>query len=172
MNDGDQSAPLAPQRRSEILTQVESSGSVRVSDLVLRFGVSDMTIRRDISALATEGLITRVHGGAIPVTHSAHEPAFAAKAGLQSAAKRAIAREAVSLVSEGESVALASGSTCHQVARELLGIRDLTVVTNSVPAAALFSENPREDRTLLVTGGERTPSAALAGPIADATITG
>jgi DeoR/GlpR family transcriptional regulator of sugar metabolism len=172
INDADLSSPLAPQRRAEILSQLGVSGSVRVADLVARFGVSDMTIRRDILALAAEGLLTRVHGGAIPAVSSAHEPAFAAKTDLRAASKRAIALEAASLVKGGESVAIASGTTCYQVARELLSLPDLTVVTNSIPVATLYSDNPREDRTLLVTGGQRTTSAALAGPLADAMIDG
>jgi DeoR/GlpR family transcriptional regulator of sugar metabolism len=69
-------------------------------------------------------------------------------------------------------VAIASGTTCFRLARALLALEDLTVVTNSIPVAALYSDNPRESRTLLLTGGQRTPSAALAGPLADSTIAG
>src|SRR4051795_8488912 len=75
---------LARQRQERILEQIQLTGGARVSDLVELLGVSDMTIRRDISALARRGLVARVHGGATAVSgRSADEPGFAAKSGLQ-----------------------------------------------------------------------------------------
>ena len=61
-------AMLGSQRRSLILTLVEESGAVRVADLVERLGVSDMTIRRDIERLSADGLLERVHGGALAIS--------------------------------------------------------------------------------------------------------
>jgi DeoR/GlpR family transcriptional regulator of sugar metabolism len=77
---------LARQRQEVILEQVRSTGGARVSDLVDSLGVSDMTVRRDIEALARRGLVARVHGGATAVAaRSAEEPGFAAKSSLQTA---------------------------------------------------------------------------------------
>ena len=80
---------LASQRRSVILELVEESGAVKVSDLVERLGVSDMTIRRDIERLSTDGLLERVHGGALALgdTRSSEEPGFSAKSLLQLSAE-------------------------------------------------------------------------------------
>ena len=84
---------LASQRRATIASLVAETGAVRVADLVEQLGVSDMTIRRDIEQLAREGLVERVHGGALAVgARSSEEPGFTAKSGLMTAQKRAIAQ--------------------------------------------------------------------------------
>ncbi len=162
---------LAHQRQELILDDVRVNGAVKVSDLVERLGVSDMTIRRDIAHLARRGLLARVHGGATAISgRSADEPGFAAKSGLQTAEKAAIAVAAAELVQAGDSVALSGGTTTHAVALALLRVPDLTVVTNSVPVAEVLHASPRDDRTVVLTGGVRTPSDALVGPVAVAAL--
>jgi DeoR/GlpR family transcriptional regulator of sugar metabolism len=166
---------LARQRQELILEQVRSTGGARVSDLVDSLGVSDMTVRRDIEALARRGLVARVHGGATAVTaRSAEEPGFAAKSSLQTAQKDAIARAAAALVEPGASVAVSGGTTTYAVARELRQVPDLTVVTNSVPVAELLHREllhqERNGPAVVLTGGERTPSDALVGPVAVAAL--
>ncbi|MBW0119147.1 DeoR/GlpR family DNA-binding transcription regulator [Pseudonocardia abyssalis] len=160
---------LARQRQDLILDEVRSTGGVRVSDLVERLGVSDMTVRRDIETLAARGLVTRVHGGATAAGSSVEEPGFAAKSELRTAAKRAIAAAAAALVEPGASVALSAGTTTHAVASALLGVPGLTVVTNSVRVAEVLWTG---DTTVVLTGGERTPSDALVGPVATAALAG
>ena len=102
---------LARQRQEPILDEMRETVGVRVSGLVERLGVPDMTVRRDIDAPAARGLVTRVHGGATAAGSSVDEPGFTAKAGPRTAAK-----------------------------------------------------------TVVLTGGERTPSDALAGPVAVAAL--
>lgn len=158
---------LASQRQDRILAEVARDGAARVSDLVDLLGVSDMTVRRDIEVLVSHGLAERVHGGVRSVSgRRAEEPGFAAKSTLRIAEKQAIARAAVALVEPGAAVALSAGTTTYEVARLLVDLEHLTVVTNSVPVAQLFHENPRADRTVILTGGIRTPSDALVGPVA------
>jgi DeoR/GlpR family transcriptional regulator of sugar metabolism len=158
---------LAKQRQQRILELVETSGGARVSDLVDLLGVSDMTVRRDISTLARKGKVARVHGGATAVSgRSTEEPGFATKFRLQKAEKAAIARAAAALVEPGDSVAISGGTTTYAVAVELLAIPDLTVVTNSVPVGELLHTAGRTDLTVILTGGIRTPSDSLVGPIA------
>jgi len=157
---------LARQRQELILDEVRTTGGARVSELVERLSVSDMTVRRDIEALAARGLVTRVHGGATAARSSVDEPGFAAKAVLHTAAKQAIAGAAAALVEPGASVALSAGTTTHAVAAALLGIPRLTVVTNSLRVAEVLHEGGREDHSVVLTGGERTPSDALVGPVA------
>ena len=166
---------LARQRQEVILEQVRSTGGARVSDLVESLGVSDMTVRRDIEALARRRLVDRVHGGATAVAaRSAEEPGFAAKSSLQTAQKDAIARAAAGLVEPGASVAVSAGTTTYAVARELRQVPDLTVVTNSVPVADLLHRellhHERTGPAVVLTGGERTPSDALVGPVAVAAL--
>jgi DeoR/GlpR family transcriptional regulator of sugar metabolism len=158
---------LARQRQERILEKVRAQGGARVSDLVVLLGVSEMTVRRDIATLAGRGLVARVHGGATALDgRSAEEPGFVAKSAMAPAEKAAIARVAAALVEPGDSVALSAGTTTYAVAEALLGVADLTVVTNSLPAARLLHESAREDRTVVVTGGVPTPSDALVGPVA------
>jgi DeoR/GlpR family transcriptional regulator of sugar metabolism len=162
---------LARQRQEHILEQIRLTGGARVSDLVDLLGVSDMTIRRDIGILARKGLVARVHGGATAVSgRSADEPGFAVKSALQTGEKQAIAAAAAALVGPGDSVALSAGTTTFAVAGALRAIPDLTVVTNSVPAAELLHAAGREDLSVVLTGGVRTPSDALVGPVAVAAL--
>lgn len=164
---------LAGQRQEHILSTVIAQGGVRVSELVDRLGVSDMTVRRDIEALASRGLLARVHGGATALSaRSTDEPGFMAKSTLALAQKAAIARTASSLVAPGAAVALSAGTTTYAVARELCTVPELTVVTNSVPVAQLLHETGRPDLTLVLTGGIRTPSDALVGPVALSALSG
>jgi DeoR/GlpR family transcriptional regulator of sugar metabolism len=158
---------LARQRQERILAEVRRHGGARVSDLVELLGVSDMTVRRDIEALAREDLVVRVHGGATAVDErSTEEPGFAAKSGLALEEKAAIAARAAQLVAPGASVALSAGTTTYQVASQLVAVENLTVVTNSPPAADLLHSQPAPGRTVVLTGGTRTPSDALVGPVA------
>ncbi|MBL8931354.1 MAG: DeoR/GlpR transcriptional regulator [Kineosporiaceae bacterium] len=162
---------LARQRQEHILERVRLTGGARVTELVEELGVSDMTVRRDIAALAEQGLVARVHGGAAAVSgRSAEEPGFRAKSSMQPAQKEAIARAAVALLSPGDSLALSAGTTTHAIARRLRAVPDLTVVTNSLPVAETLHETGRPDLTVVLTGGERTPSDALVGPVAVAAL--
>ena len=104
---------LARQRQERILEEIQLNGGARVSDLVDLLGVSDMTIRRDISALARKGLVTRVHGGATAVSRAAarRSPVSRAKSGLPAAEKSAIAAAAAALVQPGDCVAVSAGTT-------------------------------------------------------------
>jgi DeoR/GlpR family transcriptional regulator of sugar metabolism len=158
---------LASQRRTTIASLVAESGAVRVADLVTQLGVSDMTIRRDIEQLAREGLVERVHGGALAVGgRSSEEPGFTAKSGLMTHEKEAIAAAAAALVEPGASIGISAGTTTFAFARAVRSVPDLTVVTNSIPVAQLLHESGTPGQTVVLTGGVRTPSDALVGPIA------
>lgn len=157
---------LAQQRQSAILEQVTQHGGVRVADLVRGFGVSDMTIRRDIEVLAERGLVAKVHGGAVALDRATDEPGYAAKSTQQRAEKLAIARAAAALVQPGQAIGMSAGTTTAAMARELVGIPELTVVTNSIPVADAFYQGRRPDQTVVLSGGTRTPSDALVGLVA------
>jgi DeoR/GlpR family transcriptional regulator of sugar metabolism len=162
---------LAQQRQAAILDLVRRQGGVRVSHLVRQFGVSDMTIRRDLEALAERGLVDKVHGGAtVAGPGSTEEPGFDAKSVRQRLEKAAIAARAAELVEPGTAVALSAGTTTAALAALLLDVAGLTVVTNSVPVADALYHSGRPDQTVVLTGGIRTPSDALAGPVAEAAI--
>ena len=161
---------LARQRQELILEQVRSTGGARVSDLVEFLGVSDMTVRRDIEALARRGLVSRVHGGAASVAaRSAQEVTFSVRSSRRAAQKEAIARAAVALVEPGASVAVSGGTTTYAVAREMSRLPGLTVITNSLPVAELLHRE-RNGPPVVLTGGERSASDALVGPVAVAAL--
>ena len=158
---------LAQQRQQAILDLVSELGGVRVADLVREFGVSDMTVRRDLEVLADRGLVDKVHGGATRVgAGSTEEPGFAAKSVRQLEEKRGIAVRAAGFVRPGTAVALSAGTTTWTLAHLLVDVAELTVVTNSMRIADVFYHSGRSDQTVVLTGGIRTPSDALVGPVA------
>jgi DeoR/GlpR family transcriptional regulator of sugar metabolism len=157
---------LAQQRQASILDRVRRQGGARVADLVRVLGVSDMTVRRDIEVLAERGLVAKVHGGAVAVEGATDEPGYAAKAEQQQAEKTAIARAAAALVKPGSAVGISAGTTTAALACEIVDVSELTVVTNSIPVADVFYHQGRPDQTVVLTGGTRTPSDALVGPVA------
>jgi len=169
---------LAAERQYRILEEVRERGAVRVSELSLLLDVSDMTIRRDLDALAAQGELDKVHGGATTKrSPSTDEPGFEAKRVRQTAEKEAIAAAAVALVEPGSAIGLSAGTTTWTLARQLAGVPDLTVVTNSTRVAdELVSSRGRARGALrtapnvILTGGVRTPSDALVGPIAVASL--
>ena len=158
---------LASQRHAYILERLRADGAVRVAELMAALDVSDMTVRRDLEALDSQGHLLKVHGGATLLRDSAvHEPGFETKRALEHEAKTSIARSAAGLVEPGMAVAISAGSTTYEVARRLTSVPRLNVVTNSVPAAEVLFHVGRSDQTVVLTGGVRTPSDALVGPFA------
>lgn len=162
---------IAVERRARITEHVRAHGAVSVADLVTLFGVSDMTIRRDLDVLAAEEAVVKVHGGAVvPPGRRAAEPGFEAKYTQRRAEKLAIAAAAAAMVQPRMSIALSGGTTASAVAERVLSVPQLTVVTNSVRVSDQFQRQPRSDRTVILTGGIRTASDALVGPVADAAL--
>lgn len=158
---------MAQQRRELILSQLRRTGSARVAELAELLEVSDMTVRRDLDALDEDGLVDKVHGGATArFEHRAEEPGYDAKLLRNTGEKTAIASAAAVLVGAGAAVGITAGTTTVRLAGELVGVPDLTVVTNSIPVADVFHAQPRSDRSVILVGGERTPSDALVGPVA------
>lgn len=162
---------LARQRQAYILERVREDGGVRVADLVRELGVSDMTVRRDLELLQERRLLEKVHGGATSISRSTlFEPSFDTKSGLRRAEKEAIAEAAASRVEPRMAIAISAGSTTYALARRLIDVVGLTVVTNAVRIAEVLHEQGRSDQTIILTGGVRTPSDALVGPFAVAAL--
>ena len=158
---------FAAQRQRWILEQIRRAGGVRASEVTEALGVSPITVRRDFDALAGQGLIEKVYGGATARNPGpGDEPGFEAKRGRERAAKEAIARRAADLVHPGNAIGITAGTTTHAFARAVSRIPDVTVVTNSPRAAAILQDHAARDQTVILTGGVRTPSDALVGPVA------
>ncbi len=157
---------LSHERHQEILKLLETHSSVTVADLVQRFQVSEMTIRRDLDALERQGLLRRVHGGAISVRGRSYEPPFLNRSGVNREAKERIGQAAAALIDDGDSVALDVGTTTLEVARHLVGKRNLTIVTPSFRIASLLVEHPHI--RLILTGGILRPGElSLIGNLAE-----
>ena len=159
---------LAPQRREHIRLLVRESGIARVEDLRRELKVSVATVRRDLEVLEEEGLLRRVHGGAVSMESRLEEAVFDDKTNQFSIEKRAIAEKAYKLIGQEESLYLDGGSTTLCLARLLKERNDLTVVTNSLRAAAeLADSGPR----VILTGGElRRISQTMVGPLTSAVL--
>ncbi|MEP6799657.1 MAG: DeoR/GlpR family DNA-binding transcription regulator [Lapillicoccus sp.] len=128
----------APARRRHILEAVEHSGFISVSDLTLRLGVSDMTIRRDLRKLAQQGRVRVVHGGVSALGGWIHSSAFTSRADLNSGAKQVIGEAAAAGIPDAATVAIDAGTTPYAAALALRPTFRGTVVTHSVPVMQLL----------------------------------
>jgi len=159
-------AALISKRRSTILEVLNRIGSVRVADLSLQLGVSEVSIRRDLQILEEHGLLKRVHGGAVALDPGEETP-LAARMDVQFDKKERIGRAAAQMVHRGESLIFDSGSTPLQVARcldsELLQSGNLTVITAHLPVVRQLGHWPGVHLILL--GGIYVPAyEVLVGP--------
>jgi len=144
-------------RQRDILETLRQTRQVDVTELAQRFGVTGMTIRRDLAELDEAGLLQRVHGGAI----IRRAPAYGSRASTRVSEKAAIARAVAHLVEPGAAVGIDTGTTCHAVAAELAHRSDLTVVTNALHAAMTVREGGSR---VIVLGGLLTPELSLVNP--------
>lgn len=159
---------MSEARRQQLAQLIDARGFVRVADAADELGVSEVTIRADLSALERRGSVIRVHGGAMPAA-AFREPTLEAALDRDAAAKRAIGREAASLVVSGQSLYVDAGSTAMALAEALVERRelhDLVVVTSGLTIAlALEPAVPRF--TVIVTGGTLRPlQHSLVNPFA------
>lgn len=149
-----------------VMELLQTKGEVSVAELSSRAAVSEMTVRRDLEALEREGVLKRVHGGAITAISRSYEPPFAARAKINVEVKERIGRLAASLLAEGETAILDVGTTTLEVARALRGRRNLTILTPSLRAAQLLANEP--GIRLMVTGGLARPGElSLVGDLAE-----
>jgi DeoR family transcriptional regulator, aga operon transcriptional repressor len=158
------------ERFSAILDQLADNGSASVEELSDRLGVSGATVRRDLTQLAEQRLLTRTHGGAVGQAMS-YELPVRYRTERHSEQKQRIAQAAADLVPEGGVVGITGGTTTTEAARVLAARQGLTVVTNALNIAAELAVRP--NLSLIVTGGmARSASFELVGPVAEQTLAG
>lgn len=175
MTDNGKRKFFTHKRRQIIADLVDGQGTVRVSDMSERFGVSPMTIRRDIDALERNHQVVRVHGGATKVERGARsvdEPGFQTKLRMQEQEKAGIAAAAARRIRPGSAVGITAGTTTYPLIEHLRDIANLTVVTNSIPIASSLSSLGTNGMQVVITGGSPTPSNAVVGPLADQSLAG
>jgi DeoR/GlpR family transcriptional regulator of sugar metabolism len=143
---------LPARRRSELLKLAKTRGSIAVAEVAEQFAVSDDTIRRDLDYLAGRGLLTRTHGGAMPVDGFIDRDApVAQRMNARAAEKARIARAAAALIVDGETLIVNGGSTTRAFAGELAARRNLTIVTNNLGLSAVIPQNAA--RAVYLLGG-------------------
>ncbi len=149
------------ERRMQILKDISSNEKITVSELADKYQVSQVTIRTDLKALQTQGLIKRIHGGASNMSDERISNRLHSNYEL----KLRIAEKAAQMVEPGETIIIESGSTNALLARKLGETKDVTIVTNSCFIASYVRDLPRVKIVLL--GGDYQPDAEICvGPLA------
>ncbi|WP_394780368.1 DeoR/GlpR family DNA-binding transcription regulator [Undibacterium sp.] len=157
------------EKRRQTILGIVSSGDANVEALSLHFGVSESTIRRDLTELANSGHVVRTYGGAALMREDRRESSLDERMHLQRAQKEAIARLAAQQVNEGDTLILDAGTTTAALARQLCGHRQLHVITNNISVLATLSEEPEIALTLLG-GSLRKMSMGTIGPLTELTL--
>lgn len=162
MNTSSHRPDLAAERRARIAEIVNTRGSVRLVDLVEPMGVSEPTLRKDLTILEQERKLKRTHGGALALT-PVRESRMSSRHTVHEAEKDRIARYCLAMIDDDSSAFFDSGTTIARMAQ--LMERPANVITNSVPVAPILADKPRIRHTLL--GGQyRTLGESLTGPVA------
>jgi DeoR family transcriptional regulator of aga operon/DeoR family fructose operon transcriptional repressor len=150
------------ERRQEILDRVNGSGRVAVTELSDEFGVSEVTIRADLQALAESNFLMRTHGGAIPHNAGLQVFSLAMRRQQQAPEKDRIGAGAAAMIGDGDAVVLDSSSTALAISQHLKDRRYLTVITNSLSVAQELLDAPGV--TVVLPGGTlRRDTASLVG---------
>lgn len=153
---------LANQRRKKILELLREDGAAKVTNLSKIFKVSDVTIRHDLEKLEKDGFVTREHGGAFLKEVESLVRSFALINKSNMDMKAVIGKHAAGLIEEGDTIILDSGSTTTEVAKNLVGRKNLTVITNALNIALILGAEP--DLEIIMTGGEfKPPTLSLTG---------
>lgn len=141
---------LSRQRKQTILALLAQEKQVQSRDLSQRFGLSEDSIRRDLRELAAEGLLQRVHGGALPV--SAALATFETRKNVQTASKQVIAQKAISLIQPGQIVLIDGGTTSAELVRQLPAALSFTAITHSPSVALALADHPLVE--IIMVGGQ------------------
>jgi len=160
---------LAVERRRLIAENLRSRGVVSVAEMAGLLNTTEITVRRDLRAMAKEGQLVRAHGGAVLPAAIGHEPSYSEKARQAGAEKASIAHLALAMILPGDSILLGPGTTTLALARLLGEIPELTVVTNSLLVAQALMTSTRVE--VILTGGTlRRSIHALVGPAAEESV--
>lgn len=160
----------AEARQKRILEILNFQGSASVSDLSARLGVSEVTVRKDLSQLEAENRLYRTHGRAVPICSYVVNRHLNEKEKIYSKEKMAIGRVAASLVKENDSLLIASGTTVLYAAKEMMDVKGLTVISASVSVSSILSQNKGID-VVQLGGIVRESSVSVVGSFAENMLT-
>lgn len=156
----------AIERKRYILDELQRNGSVVITDLAERIQVSSMTIRRDLNAMAEDGMVTLEHGGAVLNSGSLFECSISFKNEINVSEKQRIAAKCMEYINEGDSVFLDAGTTPNELAALLRGKRNISVLTHSL-LVANTTATMRNIKLIMCPGEFRENSMAFLGPLTD-----
>lgn len=159
-------------RRSMILQKLKTDSSVAVSELSKEFGVSEVTIRKDLNTLYKRNLVIRTHGGAMLGANSVatyDDVHINNKRFLHYREKQSIGKVAAGLIEDGDTILLDSGTTALEVARNFHRFQRLTIITNAINVALEVLQYKRFN-VILMGGNVREPSQSTVGPIAESNL--
>lgn len=157
-------------RHTDILRILQARRRVSVADLTSRLSVSEVTIRKDLALLEDMGLLTRTRGGAVLAEDRDHRRSLWTRRTENVEGKRRVAERAATLVQEGETIYIDSGSTCGLLAEALTGYT-LRVVTNSIDAVTALADDP-SIALFSVGGSYRKEAGSFIGPLAVSAVSG
>lgn len=156
---------FAEERQKNISIILNRDGSIKVNELSEYFNVSEATIRRDLQEMEEKRLLKRTHGGAVKIDITNFEPSFVDKKDERQNEKLAIGKTAASMIKDGDTIILDSGTTTLQIAKNITA-RNVTVITNSIDIAEELSNN--KELEIIVTGGTlRFKTRAMVGHICE-----
>lgn len=154
---------LPEERRKKILEILNESGSVTIGELARRFGVSEMTIRRDLDRCRVSGRLERCRGGAVLRGDNVGEEDYSKKRSANLEVKRRIAACCAGLVTEGMQIFLDAGTTTFSIAQELLTVPGITFLTNDLKTALFLSRHRRD--VIFVGGHIQNSTGSAVGPL-------
>ena len=153
-------------RRSEMLKILNKQDNISVSDLSQMFGVSEVSIRNDLSHLELKGLLIRTRGGAIKKQPVNFDLSLNQRLKKFFKEKQKIGRKAVEYIKEGDTIVMDSGSTTLKIAKNLDKFKQIKLITNSLPIAEMVADY--EGVEVIIPGGVMRPEMrSLVGPMAE-----
>lgn len=166
-----ETSDLTKERRARILQELEYNSKVLVTSLSEKLNVSEVTIRKDLNELKRRHLLTRIRGGAmrLPEVRIGKDATIQEKKLKNYKEKRSIGKFAATLINEGETIILDSGTTTMEIAKNLNSFNKLTIITNAIDIAIELSKYNRFS-VILLGGHLRESSYSTVGPLAESTL--
>jgi DeoR/GlpR family transcriptional regulator of sugar metabolism len=155
-------------RHKKILEELDAKGKVHVAHTARVLGVTEVTIRRDLAFLETEGLLSKTYGGAVPVVPEVNVSARYRQT-RRTGAKRIIGRLAIGLIKDGDIIYLEAGSTCYEIIPHLAARKNLTIIVNSLYLMRRLGK--LTGHKIIIVGGQyRHERMDMVGPAAEMAI--
>jgi DeoR/GlpR family transcriptional regulator of sugar metabolism len=160
---------LAENRYNFILEQLRSNGRIKVCEVSKELDVTEVTIRRDLSAMQREGILKKTYGGAVLVGPADGKIFLSARQTKNIQAKKNIGKIAADMINDGDNIYLEAGTTCNEIVPYLAEKNNLTIIVNSINLMMRLHEQPQH--RIIITGGQYRPETMdMIGPTAEATI--